>query len=160
KGGRGLYQRRRADGRRQRRTVVCGQPAGVAEALGHLPRGRRQRFKLLWARLRLSRQADRAPDAEPELPPRRYAAQQRRWAAVADPLDRAPEVLMVRRHAGFTLVEVLVALMVMALLAVMAWQGVDGILRTRQASQTRLDQVLRLNPVLARFEQYLHALHD
>jgi len=67
---------------------------------------------------------------------------------------------MVRRHAGFTLVEVLVALMVMALLAVMAWQGVDGILRTRQASQTRLDQVLRLNTVLAQFEQDLHELQD
>ena len=67
---------------------------------------------------------------------------------------------MARRHAGFTLVEVLVALMVMALLAVMAWQGVDGILRTRQASQTRLDQVLRLNTVLAQWEQDLHELQE
>lgn len=67
---------------------------------------------------------------------------------------------MARRQHGFTLVEVLVALMVMALLAVMAWQGVDGILRTRQASQTRLDQVLRLNTVLAQFEQDLHELQD
>ena len=65
-----------------------------------------------------------------------------------------------RAEEGFTLVEVLVALMVMALLAVMAWQGVDGILRTRQASQVRLDQMLRLNTAMAQFEQDLLELQD
>lgn len=66
-----------------------------------------------------------------------------------------------RRSArGFTLVEVLVALMVMALLAVMAWQGVDGIVRTRQRSQARLDEVLRMNTVLAQWEQDLMQLQD
>jgi general secretion pathway protein J len=64
------------------------------------------------------------------------------------------------RTRGFTLVEVLVALMVMALLAVMAWQGVDGIMRTRQRSQTRLDQVLRMNTVLAQWEQDLLSVQD
>lgn len=59
---------------------------------------------------------------------------------------------------GFTLIEVLVALMIMAFLAVMAWQGVDGISRARDYSQTRLDQTLRLNTVLAQWEQDLASI--
>ena len=38
------------------------------------------------------------------------------------------------RHGGFTLVEVLVALVIMAVLAGMAWRGVDGMARSRSAS--------------------------
>ncbi len=67
---------------------------------------------------------------------------------------------MQRRAAGFTLIEVLVAMMIMAILAVMAWQGVDGIVRTRTASQARLEQLLRVNTVLAQFEQDLEASQD
>lgn len=61
---------------------------------------------------------------------------------------------------GFTLIEVLVAMMIMAILAVMAWQGVDGIIRTREASQGRLEQLLRVNTVLAQFEQDLESSQD
>lgn len=68
------------------------------------------------------------------------------------------------RHAtrtkGFTLVEVLVALVIMATLALMAWQGVDGIVRTRDASQARLERTLRLTTVLSQWEQDLASLHD
>jgi general secretion pathway protein J len=60
-----------------------------------------------------------------------------------------------RPHSGFTLVEVLVALVVMSLLAVMAWQGVDGMVRARDASQQRLDATLRLNTALAQWQQDL-----
>ena len=63
-----------------------------------------------------------------------------------------------RPAAGFTLVEVLVALMVMAIMAVMAWQGVDGIVRARDANQSRLERSLRLNTVIAQWEQDLAAL--
>jgi general secretion pathway protein J len=58
-----------------------------------------------------------------------------------------------QRHTlcGFTLVEVLVALMVMALMATMAWQGVDGIVRTRDGSQRQLEQTLRLQTVIAQW---------
>lgn len=59
---------------------------------------------------------------------------------------------------GFTLVEVLVAMMVMAIMAVMAWQGVDGIVRSRDASQVRLEQTLRLNTVVAQWEQDLASI--
>ena len=65
-----------------------------------------------------------------------------------------------RTLRGFTLVEVLVAMMVMAILAVMAWQGVDGIVRARDASQSRLEQTLRLNTVMAQWEQDLASVQD
>jgi general secretion pathway protein J len=61
---------------------------------------------------------------------------------------------------GFTLVEVLVALMIMAIMAGMAWQGVAGIARARDASQQRLELTLRLNTVLAQWEQDLAALQE
>jgi len=61
---------------------------------------------------------------------------------------------------GFTLVEVLVAMLIMAVLAVMAWQGVDGIVRTRDASEARLEQSLRLNTVLAQWEHDLASVQD
>ncbi len=45
------------------------------------------------------------------------------------------------RHAvrGFTLVEVLVAISVMALMALMTWRGLDGMLRSQRELQTRAD---------------------
>ena len=72
---------------------------------------------------------------------------------------------MDRRHAdssarGFTLVEVLVAMVVMAIMSLMAWQGVDSIARTREANQIRLEQILRLETVMAQWEQDLAALQE
>ena len=61
---------------------------------------------------------------------------------------------------GFTLVEVLVAMMVIAIMAVMAWQGLDGIVRTRDATQSRLEKTLRLNTVIAQWDQDLAAIQD
>jgi len=64
------------------------------------------------------------------------------------------------RPRGFTLVEVLVAMVIMAIMAVMAWQGVDGIVRTRAASQQRLETTLRLNTVIAQWDQDLASIQD
>jgi len=64
------------------------------------------------------------------------------------------------RGRGFTLVEVLVALVVMSLLAVMAWQGVDGMVRARDASQRRLEASLRLNTALAQWQQDLASVQE
>lgn len=61
---------------------------------------------------------------------------------------------------GFTLVEVLVAIVVMAIMSLMAWQGVDGIVRTREISGARLEQTLRLETVIAQWEQDLAMLRD
>jgi general secretion pathway protein J len=71
-----------------------------------------------------------------------------------------PRASCSRSMGGFTLVEVLVALLVMALMAAMAWQGVDGIVRSRDASQRRLEATLRLNTVIAQWEQDLASLQD
>ncbi len=64
------------------------------------------------------------------------------------------------RSAGFTLVEVLVALLAMALLAGLAWQGLDSVLRTRDASREAIDRTTRLATVLTQWEQDLLAVHD
>ena len=61
---------------------------------------------------------------------------------------------------GFTLVEVLVAMLVMAIMAVMSWQGVDSIVRSRNASQARLEQALRLGTVIAQWDQDLASIDD
>lgn len=61
---------------------------------------------------------------------------------------------------GFTLIEVLVAMTIMAIVAMMSWQGVDGIVRARAASQQRLEQVLRVSSVLAQWEQDLDNAQD
>jgi general secretion pathway protein J len=62
--------------------------------------------------------------------------------------------------AGFTLVEVLVAMTVMAIMAGMAWQGVDGIVRTRNATQARLESTLRLNTVIAQWDLDMASIQD
>ena len=63
-----------------------------------------------------------------------------------------------RRAGGFTLVEVLVAMVVMAIMSLMAWQGVDGIVRARESNQIRLEQTLRLETVISQWEQDLASL--
>jgi general secretion pathway protein J len=67
---------------------------------------------------------------------------------------------MPTRSRGFTLVEVLVALLVLALMAGMAWQGVDGIVRTRELSQAQLERTLRLNTVLGQWEKDLAMVQE
>lgn len=62
------------------------------------------------------------------------------------------------RHArsrGFTLIEVMVALLVMAVLATMAWQGIDAMVRTRDVSQDVVERTLRLSTVMNQWEQDL-----
>jgi len=61
---------------------------------------------------------------------------------------------------GFTLVEVLVALLIMSVLSTMAWQGIDGIVRARDISQAQLERSLRLNTVMAQWDQDLMALFE
>jgi len=65
-----------------------------------------------------------------------------------------------RRAGGFTLVEVLVALLMMALLAGLSWQALDGVLRSRDDSRVAIDRTVRLATVLTQWEQDLTALHE
>jgi general secretion pathway protein J len=60
--------------------------------------------------------------------------------------------------SGFTLIEVLVALSVMAILAVMSWRGLDGMSRAQTQTQARADDVLTLQAGLAQWGTDLDAL--
>ena len=64
------------------------------------------------------------------------------------------------RARGFTLVEVLVALLIMAILATLSWQGLDGMLRARDGTRDAIDGTVRLATVLTQWEQDLQALID
>ena len=66
----------------------------------------------------------------------------------------------IRRSAGFTLVEVLIALLAMAILSGFAWAALDGVLRTRDAGRELIDRSTRLATVLTQWEQDLQAVHD
>jgi len=58
---------------------------------------------------------------------------------------------MRRGQPGFTLVELLVAIAVMALLAIVSWRGLDGMVRAQQITRERADAVLELQTVLAQW---------
>ena len=61
---------------------------------------------------------------------------------------------------GFTLIEVLVAISVMALMALMAWRGLDGMLRTQTGLQQRADQIRTLQAGLAQWQTDLQQLAE
>lgn len=59
---------------------------------------------------------------------------------------------------GFTLVELLVALFVMALLALMSWRGLDGMARAQALTAARADEVLALQVGLDQWAADLDAM--
>ena len=63
-----------------------------------------------------------------------------------------------RRNHGFTLVELLVALGVMALMAILGWRGLDGLSRAQAAAQTRSDEVLTVQAALGQWNADLAAM--
>lgn len=52
---------------------------------------------------------------------------------------------------GFTLIELIVAISVMAMLAVLSWRGLDGMARAQAQTQARADEVLTLQSGLAQW---------
>ncbi|MES2717090.1 MAG: prepilin-type N-terminal cleavage/methylation domain-containing protein [Pseudomonadota bacterium] len=67
---------------------------------------------------------------------------------------------MTASRRGFTLVEVLVALLIMAVIAAMGWQGVAGMVRARDIGEAASDRTLRLSTVIGQWEQDLGAIYD
>jgi general secretion pathway protein J len=65
-----------------------------------------------------------------------------------------------QRSQGFTLIEVLVAISVMALMSLMAWRGLDGMLRTQSSLQSRSDEIRSLQAGLAQWQTDLDQLAD
>lgn len=63
-------------------------------------------------------------------------------------------------HGGFTLIEVLVAISVMALMALMAWRGLDGMLRAQSSLQSRSDEIRSLQAGLAQWQTDLDQLAE
>lgn len=63
-----------------------------------------------------------------------------------------------RRARGFTLVELLVALFVMALLAALSWRGLDGMVRAQSLTESRSDEVLTLQVGLQQWTADLDAI--
>ena len=64
------------------------------------------------------------------------------------------------RDGGFTLVEVLVALLIMAVVAGMGWQGVSAMTQAREIATAASERALRLATVVAQWEQDLAAVYD
>ncbi len=62
------------------------------------------------------------------------------------------------RSSGFTLVELLVALMVMAVLSLMSWRGLDVMGRAQSQTQARADELLVLQSGLAQWSADLDAM--
>lgn len=72
--------------------------------------------------------------------------------------DAATTQRHVRAHAGFTLVELLVALALMALMAAMTWRGLDGMTGAQKRLAAHADAVQTLQTGLAQWGADLDAL--
>jgi general secretion pathway protein J len=62
------------------------------------------------------------------------------------------------RAGGFTLIELMVAIAVMAMVAVLSWRGLDGMVRAQTLTQQRADEVLTLQAGLAQWSTDLDAI--
>ncbi|GAB4115794.1 MAG: hypothetical protein Fur0014_17950 [Rubrivivax sp.] len=65
-----------------------------------------------------------------------------------------------RRARGFTFVEVLVAIAVMALMSLLAWRGIDGMRHTLDAVRTVENDAIALQTGLGQWQADLDALQD
>lgn len=70
--------------------------------------------------------------------------------------SRAPAVS--RPVAGFTLVELLVALSILAMMALLSWRGLDGMTRAHDQTRQRTDEVLAVQAGLAQWGADLDAI--
>ena len=64
------------------------------------------------------------------------------------------------RTSGFTLIEVLVSLFILAVLAGAAWKGVDAISTARQVADDNLQNTLRLQSVMTQLDADMAQVYD
>lgn len=64
------------------------------------------------------------------------------------------------RSAGFTLIEVMVSLFILAVLAGAAWKGVDAISTARQVADDNLQGTLRLQSVMTQLDADMAQIYD
>jgi len=59
---------------------------------------------------------------------------------------------------GFTLIELMVAISILGLVAVLSWRGLDGMMRAQSATQTRADQIVATQSALGQWRADIDAL--
>lgn len=64
------------------------------------------------------------------------------------------------RQRGFTLIEVLVALVILSVMAAMAFKGMDSISRAREIAEGKLKRTLRLQSVMSQWDADMQAAID
>ncbi|WP_436133215.1 PulJ/GspJ family protein [Acidovorax sp. LjRoot129] len=79
-------------------------------------------------------------------------------ALAGRPRDGAAPVSHARGARGFTLVELLLAIAVMSLLAILSWRGLDGMVRAQEITRQRADEMLVLQAALGQWGTDLDAL--
>ncbi len=63
-----------------------------------------------------------------------------------------------KTQRGFTLIELMVAIFIMALLALMSWRGIDGMARSQEQNRVRGDAVLTLQTTFSQWSADLDAM--
>ena len=70
----------------------------------------------------------------------------RRWTIRDRPMDR-------RRQSGFSLIEVIVAIMIMAIISLLSWRAIDSVSLTSRKLDARSDEITALQRVFDQFER-------
>lgn len=79
---------------------------------------------------------------------------------MAHPSRARPTCQVITPQRGFTLVELLVSIAVMALLSLMSWRAIEGMSRTETLTRERADGLLTLQAGLSQWATDLDALQE